>query len=198
MDNQRNRYLSPEEEARLMTALEGHRAYLRPILIVALNTGMRKGEILTLKWSCVDFQRGIIYVVNTKNGRNREVPMNAAVRQEFLQLQNPASESEYVFVNPETGRNLVEIKKGFAGACRDASIKNFHFHDARHTAATRMADAGVDAFTIAEILGHTTMQMTKRYTHALGENKRQAVEALSGYAERNCLRFVTDDKRQAV
>lgn len=102
MDNQRISYLSPEEEARLMTALEGHRAYLRPILIVALNTGMRRGEILTLEWSCVDFQRGIIYVVNTKSGCNREVPMNAAVRQEFLQLRNSASESEYVFVNPET------------------------------------------------------------------------------------------------
>jgi integrase len=61
-----------------------------------------------------------------------------------------------------------------------------------------MADAGVDAFTIAEILGHTTLQMTRRYTHALNENKRRAVEGLSGYAEKSCLRFVTDNKRQAV
>jgi integrase len=198
MDNRRSRYLSPDEESSLMATLDEWRTHLRPIIVLALNTGMRRGEILGLKWSCVDFQRSIIYVGNTKTGRDREVPMNAAVRQELFELHNSSSECEYVFVNPKTGENRVDIKKGFAAICREAEISNFRFHDLRHTAATRMADAGIDAFTIAEILGHTTMQMTRRYTHALNENKRRAVESLSGYAEKNCLRFVTDDKRQAV
>jgi integrase len=196
-DNSRNRYLLPDEESRLMATLNEQGAYLRPIIVLALNTGMRRGEILGLKWSCVDFQRGIIYVGNTKTSRDREVPMNAAVRQELLELHG-LSECEYVFVNPETGARRVDIKKRFATICRETEIGNFRFHDLRHTAATRMADAGIDAFTIAEILGHTTLQMTKRYTHPLGENKRLAVESLNGYAENNCLKFVTNDERQAI
>lgn len=197
-DDQRNRYLLPDEETRLLAALNEQRAYLRPIVILALNTGMRRGEILGLTRQSVDFQRGVIYVGNTKTGRNREIPMNAAVRQELVALQSSPIESEYVFVNRGTGQRLVDIKKGFTGACREAGISDFRFHDARHTAATRMADAGVDAFTIAEILGHSSIQMTRRYTHAIGENKRKAVEALCGYAESNCLRFVTNEERQAI
>lgn len=197
MDNRRNRYLSPDEESRLLAGLNGRWTYLYPIIVLALNTGMRRGEILGLKWSCVDFQRSIMHVVNTKTEQDREVPINAAVRQALLGLHG-LSECEYVFVNPGTGEKRVDIKKGFAAICRESGISNFRFHDLRHTAATRMADAGIDAFTIAEILGHTTMQMTRRYTHALNENKRRAVESLSGYAEKNCLKFVTDDKRQAV
>jgi integrase len=124
--------------------------------------------------------------------------MNAVVRQELLELHGSSLEYEFVFVNPGTGQRRVDIKKGSVAVCREAEISDFRFHDLRHTAATRMADAGIDAFTIAEILGHTTIQMTRRYTHALNENKRRAVESLSGYAEKNCLKFVTDDKRQAV
>jgi integrase len=197
-EGQRNRYLLPDEETRLMAALTEHRAYLRPIIALALNTGMRRGELLGLKWSCVDFQRDVIYVMRTKTDKRRSVPINAKVKEELAALRSSAPDSEYVFTNPRTGARLIEIKRSFVTACRDAGIEDFHFHDCRHTAATRMADGGVDAFTIAEILGHATLHMTKRYTHALDQNKRRAVESLNGYAENNCLNFVSNEKRQAI
>jgi len=176
----------------------GLRAYLRPIVVVALNTGMRRGEILGLKKACVDFQREVIYLEKTKTGKGRTVPMNATVRDELTALCHSAIHSEYVFTNPKTGARLIDIKKSFTSACDDAKIVDFRFHDLRHTAATRMADAGADAFTIAEVPGQSDLKMTKRYTHALGDKKRRAVAGLSGYAESNCLRFVTNEKRQAI
>lgn len=89
-------------------------------------------------------------------------------------------------------RQLVEIKKGFTRVCRDAEIFDFHFHDLRHTFAPRLADAGADAFTIAELFGHSSLQMTKRYTHATDERKRKAVEILARRA-----RVPQKAKRQA-
>src|SRR6185503_3828058 len=88
------------------------------------------------------------------------------------------------FKNRKTGVNLMDVKHAFNGACADAGIDDFRFHDLRHTAGTRLADAGADAFTIAEILGHATLQMTKRYTHATDERKRRAVEALGNLPKR--------------
>ncbi len=163
-----------------MTALTARRAHLRPLILLAINTGMRRGELLSLAWRNVDFQRGVIHVTNTKTGRDRDVPMNSEVRSILLELQRQNEDEAFVFRNRKTGVNLTDVKHGFNGACTDAGLDDFRFHDLRHTAGTRLADAGADAFTIAEILGHATLQMTKRYTHATDERKRQAVEALSG------------------
>lgn len=183
-NNERRRYLSSEEQRRLMAALIGRRAHLQPLVLLAVNTGMRRGELLSLTWRNVDFQRGVIHVTNTKTGRDRDVPMNSEVRSILLELQRQAKEEGSVFRNRKTGVNLTDVKTAFNGACTDAGVHDFRFHDLRHTAATRLADAGADAFTIAEILGHTTLQMTKRYTHATDERKRQAVEALSNPQKR--------------
>jgi integrase len=183
-NNERKRYLTVEEERRLMAALTGRRAHLRPLIVLAINTGMRRGELLSLEWRNVDFQRGVIHVTNTKTGRDRDVPMNSEVRRILLELQRQAEDEAFVFRSRKTGLNLTDVKHGFNGACTDAGIDDFRFHDLRHTAGTRLADAGADAFTIAEILGHATLQMTKRYTHATDERKRRAVEALSGLRKR--------------
>ena len=110
--------------------------------------------------------------------------MNSEVRSILLELQRQNEDEAFVFRNRKTGVNLTDVKHGFNGACTDAGLDDFRFHDLRHTAGTRLADAGADAFTIAEILGHATLQMTKCYTHATDERKRQAVEALSGLRKR--------------
>src|SRR5712692_9200238 len=183
-NNERKRYLTQDEERRLMAALTARRAHLRPLILLAINTGMRRGELLSLEWRNVDFQRGVIHVTNTKTGRDRDVPMNSEVRSILLELQRQGKDAAFVFRSRKTGVNLTDVKHGFNGACEDAGIDDFRFHDLRHTAGTRLADAGADAFTIAEILGHATLQMTKRYTHATDERKRQAVEALSGLRKR--------------
>ena len=196
-DNKRTRYLLPDEEKRLLSMLIGQREHLRPIVVMAIHTGMRKGEILSLRWNQVDFLRGLIQVTKTKSGKDRDIPMNEVVREELLRLKADSSGSDYVFVSEKTGRALGWIKRGFAAACREAKIENFTFHDLRHTAGTRMGDAGVDAFTIAKVLGHSDLRMTARYTHATDQNLRRAVDALAKYgqSEKDCHKIVTNEKR---
>jgi integrase len=152
-DNQRTRYLIEDEEERLLDQCIGERQHLRVIVLIAVNTGMRRGEILSLRWSQIDFARGNIHLTATNSGKGRDVPINSQIREELLKLDRS---KEVVFVSSKTGNALVEIKRSFTKACEEAKIADLHFHDLRHTAATRMADAGVDAFTIASILGTPT------------------------------------------
>jgi integrase len=173
-------FITPE---RLMAECVGPRAHLRPILILALNTGMRRGEILTLRWSQVDFARGLIHLVRTKSGKNRLVPINTVVREELLKIRSHSS-SEWLFPGSGTNKGITDVKKAFAGVCRDAGIVDLHFHDLRHTAAIRMAETGAEPTTIKDILGHSDLRMTDRYTHAVEARKRAALERIADYPSR--------------
>ncbi|HEX8502817.1 MAG TPA: site-specific integrase [Pyrinomonadaceae bacterium] len=177
LDNRRVRYLLDEEEPRLLAQCEGAQAYLRPLVLVAIGTGMRRGDMLTLKKQSLDFQRGDILVPNSKTGKVYRVPMTAEVREIMLQLVRQNQGSEFVFVNPQTGKPYVEIKKGFAEVCTRAGITNLHWHDLRHTFGTRMAEAGHSEATISELMGHSDPKTTRRYTHGTEAAKRAAVEA---------------------
>jgi integrase len=175
LDNQRVRYLTEEEEHRLFEAI-GDNQLLKDVVTVALHTGMRRGEIFNLKWFDVDFGRGILQIRKTKTKLNRTVPMNTRV-QEVLNLQPRAS--EYVFTSPRTKDRLADLKKGFNAARSAAGIPDFQLRDLRHSCATRLSDCGEELVTVAEILGHTDVRMTKRYSHAMHERKRQALEKLA-------------------
>ena len=105
---------------------------------------------------------------------SRDVPINEVVRNELLCLPKLG---EFVFTSDRTGRAIVEIKRAFRACCRLAGIEDLHFHDLRHTAATRWAEAGMQIAIIAELLGHADLRMTSRYTHATDYAKRRAVEA---------------------
>lgn len=196
MDNERSRYLTRDEEARLLATLEGQE-WLQNIVTMAINTGMRRGEIFKLRWFDVDFARGVIHVRDTKTAKNRVVPMNAAVRE---MLERQPKKSGHVFPSPKTGGQLVDIKRPFGMACEAAGIADLRFHDLRHTAATRLADAGVNVVVIAEILGHSDIRTTKRYSHAMDEAKREAVEKLaaSASARQTGVKREQNEKRQAV
>src|ERR1044071_9678389 len=98
-----------------MDALTGKRAHLKPVVILAIHTGMRRGELLSLMWQNVGFARSLIYVTNTKTGHDREIPMNAKVREALSDVQQVNGEYEFVFTNPKTGAKLVELKDGFQG-----------------------------------------------------------------------------------
>lgn len=175
MDNQRSRYLSTDEEKKLLEALEGQE-WLKNIVTMAINTGMRRGEIFKLRWFDVDFARGVIHVRDTKTARDRVVPMNAAVRE---MLERQPKKGGHVFPSPKTGGQLVDIKRPFGVACEAAKVTDLRFHDLRHTAATRLADAGVNVIVIADVLGHGDIRTTKRYSHAMEESKREAMEKLT-------------------
>ena len=170
-NNARMRVLTPSEELALLSALGG--SHLQEIVLVALNTGMRKGEILGLRWDDVDFYQGVLRVEEGKTGK-RQVPMNRIVR-DLLQEKERGT---YVFPSPVAGEKLVDIKTGFHRALRDAKVRNFRFHDLRHTAASRMADAGADAFPLCAIFGWSDIRMALRYTHSTTDAIRRAVDNL--------------------
>lgn len=173
-DCRRTRYLTFEEEAKLFEQLQ-RQEWVQRIVTMAINTGMRQGEIFNLSWFDVDFTRSLIHVRVSKNGKDRFVPINQTVRE---MLEGMPRTSEYVFPSPKTKERLVDVKFRFDKAKRDAGIKDFRFHDLRQTAATRMADCGADAFTLASIFGWSDVRMALRYTHATDEAKRRAVENL--------------------
>jgi integrase len=146
---------------------KGPRQHLASFIRLALHTGMRRGELLKLTWRDVDFDGAVLHVRDPKNSRDRALPINAEARTVLLQLQ-PSRAEDRVFA-------FVEMKRAWNSDCRIAEIEDLHFHDLRHTFVTRLADA----FTIAALLGHTTIQMASRYTHATDQDKVQAVQNLA-------------------
>ena len=149
----------------------------RTLFLTAILTGMRRGEILGLKWSDIDFKRDIMTLHDTKNGERREVYMNEQVKTAFIRTpKNPTS--PYVFCG-SNGKPCRDIRKSFWTALRISDIKDFHFHDLRHTFASQLVMSGVDLNTVRELLGHKSMQMTLRYSHLSPNHKQNAVDVLS-------------------
>jgi integrase len=178
LDNQRYRYLLPEEEPRLRSVFTGQRSHLANLVAIAIGTGLRKNELLTLRIKHIDFARDLILVTGTKTRKNREVPMNPEVRGIMLRLCRSKSVEDYVFVSPRTGRHLTDVKRAFHGACAAAKIYGLVWHDLRATFGTRLGEAGFDAFTIAALMGHSNIRTTQRYVRATERNKREAVQAV--------------------
>lgn len=169
----RLRFLEKEEVVKLLANCNKS---LKPILILALFTGMRRGEIFGLKWHDVDFKRNIITLLDTKNGDRREVPMNEQVKTALIAVRKHP-ESPYIFCN-EKGEPRHDIRKSFSTALKDSGITNFRFHDLRHTFASQLVMAGVDLNTVRELMGHKDITMTLRYAHLAPSHKQHAVDVL--------------------
>jgi integrase len=179
------RILTKEEEQRLMAACERVRApYLRSMVTLALNSGMRKGEILSLQWAQVDLTNRLIHVCNGKTVQSdRRIPMNDTV---FELLANLSQRRNGDFAFPsyrKPGDRFRDPKVGFMKAIRLSGIQRLRFHDLRHTFATRLVRAGVDLITVQHLLGHAKITMTARYAHSLADDKIAAVRRLdfAGY-----------------
>jgi len=166
------RILDKKEIERLIDASSG---YLRSMVILTLNTGMRKGEILNLRWNDIDFIEDYIYIKQSKSNVTRKIPMNSVVR---ATLKGIKRENDFVFYSPKTGTRFTDFFRSFKSACRKAGINDLRFHDLRHTAATLMVMGRIDLVTVSQILGHATIQMTMKYAHPTPENKRRAVNVL--------------------
>jgi integrase len=174
-NNRRLRYLSREECVKLTDSCTHH---LKPLVITALNTGMRRGEIFGLTWDRVDLKHGFILLNTTKNGERREIPINGTLRSCLEELaMNNVDGHRYVF-HDKSGRPYQDIKRSFHTACKTAKITDFHFHDLRHTFASHLVMAGVDITTVKELLGHKTLTMTLRYAHLAPSHKVKALELL--------------------
>ena len=174
-EDSRLRFISAEECKELINACESH---LKPIVITALNTGMRKEEILSLKWDKhIDLKHGFIMLDKTKNGERREIPINDTLGS-VLQNITRRLDAPYVFYAPKTGKRYKSIKRSFATALRRSKIQDFHFHDCRHTFASQLVMAGVDITTVSRLLGHKSLKMTLRYSHLAPAHLKNAVNIL--------------------
>jgi len=166
------RVLNETEIKRLVNASKG---YLKAIILMALNTAMRKGEILNLRWNDVDFYKEYICIKETKSNVIRKIPMNLVV---MATLKSIERTGDYVFSSRKTGKPYADIFHHFKATCKSVGIEDLRFHDLRHTAATLMVTKGIDLVTVSKILGHADIKMTMRYAHPTPENKRNAVNAL--------------------
>lgn len=175
-NNRRLRFLTEEEIAALLAICVG---YLRDIVLVALCTGMRKGEIFNLQKQDINLDTGMIHVSDSKNNETREIPINDILCPALQTiLHNTMDPQDYIFANPKTGKPYDDIKKSFKTALRNAGVKDFTFHDLRHTFASHLVMNGVDLMTVKELLGHKDIKMTMRYAHLSPDHKRIAVQKL--------------------
>lgn len=173
-NNERVRFLEKEQIERLLANCCEH---LKPIVKVALNTGMRKGEILGLKWRDIDIEHKTIHLLNTKIGEKRYIPMNTVVIKTIISVLKH-KDSPYIFCN-QAGEPYGDIKKSWLTAVKKASIIDFHFHDLRHTFASQLVMSGVDLNTVRDLLGHKSLEMTLRYSHLSPDHRQRAVDTLA-------------------
>ena len=174
LNNSREKILDAEEARRL---IECAAPSLRPILIIALKTGMRRGEILSLRWSDINFIKSFIQIKDTKSGEPRKVPLSPAAREVLKALPRP---SEFIFYNPETKTHIKSVVTAYETACARAEIKGLRFHDLRHTFATWYMESGGDVVALSKILGHHSLQMTLRYCNPTEGGMLRAVEKMDG------------------
>lgn len=208
----RVRYLTSEERTRLLEALEAreqrrreervrmiqwqrgrglpefaaHGTYsdhVMPLVLLVLNSGLRRGEALGLTWRAIDFARGMIHVhaTTSKSGQSRDIPMTAEARrvlEVWHKQQAPKDHAAYLFALP-SGERLQSIgHKTWREIMATAGIKDFRFHDLRHDYASRLVMADVDLYSVSKLLGHSDVAMTQRYAHLAPDYLRAAVGKL--------------------
>jgi site-specific recombinase XerD len=183
-------YLKPhtDEEARLRAVIAANYAFHMPEFDIALHTGMRPSEQYGLVWAMVDLVRKLVTIPTSKNGKPRHIPLNSIAVAAFQVLQrslkhadktnaNTANTTGLVFVNIH-GEPLRGYKHWFNPAVSEAGIRDFTWYCLRHSFASRLVMAGVDLRTVAELMGHKTIQMTMRYAHLAPAHRLAAVERL--------------------
>jgi integrase len=183
-ETKRIRYLLPDEIQILLSNCDGLlRGYLKPLVIMALHTGARKGELQALKWPQIDFDLGIITLLDTKNGERRDIPMNETARATLKTLEG---KSDFVFPN-RNGKRIdnAQIQIAFTEALKKSRIEDFHFHDLRHTFASNLVMAGGELNDIRELLGHKKLDMNLRYAHLSPKHKGKVVNILDRLMSQN-------------
>lgn len=174
----RDRFLTEGEvSCLLMAAKQSKSPHLYPIIVLALATGMRQGEILALTWESVDLKKGLITLQETKNGEKRVVALTPITCQLLLGLYHK-KETLKLFPPKKNFGKSITIRTAWEVALKRAGITNFRFHDLRHTFASHLAKGGATHVQLADALGHKTLQMVPRYSHLDYLHKKKVVEPL--------------------
>ena len=177
-DNGRIRFLSSDEEKQLADVLRRDYPLYFPAFRISVNTGIRASEQWRADWLDVDLERGIFTVRKTKNGEpQRHVPINSIALSAFQQLRKGRKTKGPVFLNTE-GQPLRRHREWFEPAVKSAKLSDYTWQCNRHTFASRLVMAGVDLRTVAQLMGHKTIQMTMRYAHLAPDHQQNAVERI--------------------
>ncbi len=185
----RTRHLSRKEVGLLMAAIDQTSPAAADLILLAVHTGCRRGELLELEWNRVDLKRNEISLdtIHTKNSKPRIVAINNVAREALIHRASIRAkhcpDSPWVFVHTEghlKGKRVKGCRKAFNSACRRAGIKDFTFHDLRHTCASWLVEEGVHLLSVRDVLGHSTTEMTERYAHMDSQRIHDAVAVLDG------------------
>lgn len=175
VDNQRTRYLSEDERKALLKACKASdwkQMYL--IFILAITTGARRGELLSLTWADIDLRARRAYVRTSKNGEPRVLPLTTDVVVELMKFRG--KQDALVFPSERKPSQPMDFTKHWKTAMVDAEITNYRWHDNRHSAASHLAMNGASLLEIAEVLGHKQLQVTKRYAHLCIDHKQTLID----------------------
>ena len=175
----RIRFLSDDERSRLFKAVRQSswdKLYL--LVLLAITTGARKGELVSLRWNTVDLERQTAFVSTTKNGQSKVLPLTDSV---VVELRKFVKQDDSLIFNSEiTTDSPFCFYKQWKKALLSADIQSFRFHDLRHTTASYLAQSGASLLEIADVLGHKQIQMTKRYSHLCVDHKQKLVNNVLG------------------
>jgi integrase len=195
------RYLDEDERKRLEVALIAREErihskteqphtqdefadYLRPAVLLSLNTGIRRGTLLSLIWNDIDFNARAMTIRGevSKNDKTTRVPLNDDAVDVLLSWREQSKNTDkaaLIFPSPKTGNIMNEIQTAWRNILKAAKIENFRWHDLRHSFASELVMKGVDLNTVRELLCHSDMKMTMRYAHLSPESKLNAVQILN-------------------
>ena len=176
-NNKRTRFLAEEEIKKLLEVdYDGLPSYFKPIVAMAIYTGLRKGEILNLKWKDVDLEHGMIYVRQNKQNRLQVKMVNDDLMNILMKLP---VKGEYLF-HDEEGKPIKDVKRSFQTALRRAGIEDFRFHDLRHTSCSYLMMRGAPLQAVQDHAGHSSIKMTMRYSHLSPQFQRGSIQLLNG------------------
>jgi len=184
LNNRRERFLSPEEAHALLAKLKNTSIQLYNMALLSLHTGMRAGEIFSLKWGHIDVENGLIHIADPKSSRARKCFMTTSIKELFLSLE-PREPSDFCFYS-RIGGPVKEVSHAFDRAVKRLGFNNgitdarqkVTFHTLRHTFASWLALEGKPILTIKELLGHQSLAMTERYSHLTPDHKKEATEVI--------------------
>lgn len=176
----RDRILTDDEISRLLDACRRSKSsFLYPIVLFALTTGARRGEILNLEWRHVDLEKGIAFLTETKNGRPRSVALSDLVIAELKVLYEVRNPSKPLIFASKTAFGRIDIKKSWVQAVLQAGLTDYHFHDLRHQFATLAAGQGASNVELATAMGHRTLSMLLRYSNLDAKNSKKFSDHIS-------------------
>lgn len=173
------RFLSDSERPELIKSCEKHSDRLYLFVLLAMFSGGRYNEVRTLQVENIDFKNNLVHFIDTKNGEDRGVPIHPTITEMIKDyIQNNKILTGYIFIDEKTGK-LPYLKGAFEGVIKNTNIKNFRFHDLRHTYASYLAQNGAELLEIAELMGHKNLQQVKIYAHLTSKHTSSLVQNMT-------------------